>query len=135
MESYVISTDNKRAIAGEHGKIIRFILWQKSEMGKIDIWDWRSETVRCDANGRICRFWSKNDTGELALVDLLQRLCDDFFVSAHDKKNEDDITIQLQALNICGAINKYIDISRKEELRDLLLEYMPKRLVPKFLKQ
>ncbi len=31
-------------------------------------------------------------------------------------KKDGDITIQLQALNICGAINKYIDISRKDEM-------------------
>ncbi len=131
----IISMGNKKAIAGEHGTIIRFILWQKSEMGSIDIWDWRSQTFRYDSNGRVCKFWSKNNTGELIFVDLQQRLFDEFFLNAHDEKSFDDIAIQLQASYISGAITKYIDISKKNELRDLLLEYMPKRLVPKFLKQ
>lgn len=124
----------KRANAGEYGDIIRFIMWEDYSKGKMDIWDARSETVRIDTLNRRYVRWSHENSADRIYIDLLETIYRDFFIPAHTVKRKGDITIELCAMNIKGNIRKYIPASRKKELRNLLLQYMDKRYIPKFLK-
>lgn len=124
----------KKAIAGNDGEIIRFILWNKSnrKAGSIDIWDWRVQIMRKGWFGRRISKFSKNKTGEKILVELLQKLYDDFYLSGNDQESEGDVTMQLHAMEICGTKFKYISKSRIPELKKLLGQYLKKKYIPKF---